>query len=230
MDDDDIRALDATVAGCASAHQALLAQLDALLADGTLSDERVGAPSLLEGWTVGHVLTHIARNAEGFTGILAAADRGEIVDQYEGGVEGRVAGIEAGAGRPAIEQVADVRRTIWALEQQIAVTTIGWEGSGRGTHGDLIPCVDLPFRRWREVEIHHVDLGLPGFTYDDWPVEYVREELRRHAMVAASRSPMGVGGTRGLPDGALAMPEARRLAWLTGRLVVADLPTPPPFP
>ncbi len=230
MDDDDLRALDATVIGCASAHQVLLAHLDALVADGTLTDERVRSPSLLDRWTVGHVLTHLARNADGFTGILAAAERGEVADQYEGGVEGRVAGIEAGAGRPAVQQVADVRRTIWALEQQIAVTTVGWEGSGRGSHGGLLPCLDLPFRRWREVEIHHADLGLPGFTVDEWPPDYVREELRRLGMVAASRTPMGVGGTNGVPAAALALPEARRLAWLTGRLTVPDLPSPPPFP
>ncbi len=133
MDDADLRALDATVTGCAGAHQTLLAHLDVLVADGTLTDDRARSPSLLDGWTVGHVLTHIARNADGFTGILAAAERGEIADQYEGGVEGRGAGIEAGAGRPAVQQVADVRRTIWALEQQIAVTTVGWEGSGRGS-------------------------------------------------------------------------------------------------
>ena len=100
MDDDDLRALDATVTGCAGAHQTLLAHLDALVADGTLTDNTARSPSLLDGWTVGHVLTHIARNADGFTGILAAAERGEIADQYEGGVEGRAAGIEGGTAGP----------------------------------------------------------------------------------------------------------------------------------
>jgi maleylpyruvate isomerase len=230
MDDDDLRALDAHVAGCARAHQALLSHLDALLADGTLTDDAVHEPSRLEGWTVGHVLTHLARNAEGMTGILAAAERGEIADQYAGGVDGRAAAIEAGAGRPAEVQVVDVRRTIWALEQQFAMTTVGWEGSGRGTRGDLMPCADVPFRRWREVEIHHADLGLPGFAFDDWSSDYVREELRRQGMVAGSRLPMGVGATGDLPAAALALSEPRRLAWLAGRLVAPDLPTPPRFP
>ncbi len=93
-----------------------------------------------------------------------------------------------------------------------------------------MPCLGLPFRRWREVEIHHADLGLPGFTFDEWPADYVREELRRLGMVAASRTPMGVGATGGLPGAVLALPEPRRLAWLTGRLRSPDLPTPPPFP
>ena len=54
-------------------------------------------PSLLPEWTRGHVLTHIARNADSFVRVLEAARRGEVVTQYEGGVAGRNADIEAGA-------------------------------------------------------------------------------------------------------------------------------------
>ncbi|MET0910545.1 MAG: maleylpyruvate isomerase N-terminal domain-containing protein, partial [Ilumatobacteraceae bacterium] len=43
-------------------------------------------PSLLPGWTRGHVLTHIARNADSFVRLLEAAGRGEVVTQYAGGV------------------------------------------------------------------------------------------------------------------------------------------------
>jgi hypothetical protein len=36
--------------------------------------------------------------------------------------------------------------------------------------------VDLLFVRWREVCVHHADLGL-GYTWADWDDEYVRLEL-----------------------------------------------------
>ncbi len=34
----------------------------------------------------------------------------------------------------------------------------------------------MPYFRWREVEIHHVDMGR-GYEPEDWPEEYVRREL-----------------------------------------------------
>ena len=45
------------------------------------------------------------------TWVLEASERGELVDRYPGGVERRNADIEAGAGRPAAEQIADVAAT-----------------------------------------------------------------------------------------------------------------------
>src|SRR5512134_97638 len=100
--DDRSRDLDDEIAGCAAAHQQLLAHID------PLDDAAIRLPSLLPGWTVGHVLTHVARNADSFVRILEGAERGEILDQYEGGVESRAADIEAGAGRSAGDLVHDV--------------------------------------------------------------------------------------------------------------------------
>ena len=77
------------------AHRALVDHLEAM-AGGAGADPAL--PSLLPGWTRGHVLTHIARNADSFVRVLEAARRGEVVTQYEGGVDGRNADIEAGAG------------------------------------------------------------------------------------------------------------------------------------
>ena len=61
------RALDDAVEGCAAAHQRLLADLD------SLEDAEIGRPSLLPGWTVGHVLTHLGRNADSRLQHLALA-------------------------------------------------------------------------------------------------------------------------------------------------------------
>jgi maleylpyruvate isomerase len=212
----DDRELDETVAGCAAAHQRLLAHLD------RLDEGDVRRPSLLAEWSVGHVLTHLSRNADSHVRMLTGAELGAILDQYEGGFEARAAAIEAGAGRSADELVGDVRRSIWRLEEAWATTTRrGWAGSGRGSRGDLQPCTDLPFRRWREVEVHHADLGLPGFSAADWSSGYVRRELDRQQMVWRSRTPMGIGGQ--LAE-ALALAPHVRLAWLLGRVSQPDLP------
>jgi maleylpyruvate isomerase len=210
----DLRELDRAVAGCAAAHQRLLAGLH------ELSDEQARAPSLLPGWTVGHVLTHLARNADGNVRMLEAANRGEVAAQYEGGAQSRAADIDAGAGRPAAELVADVRAAIYRLEQQWAVMTAeGWDGEGLGLSGTT-PMSQVPFSRWREVEVHHADLGL-GYGAQDWPADFVRLELRRLAMVWASRRPMGMTE---LPAAALAATPHERLQWLLGRRDIEGLP------
>ena len=71
----------------------------------------------------------------------------------------------------------------------------------RGEH----PVADLPFRRWREVEVHLVDLGL-GLTPDDWPIEFADRALPR--LLA------------GIPD----RTDPRTLAaWILGRGPAPDL-------
>ena len=212
--------LDRDVAGAAAAHQRLLAHLDELAADD--SDDRAdvaGRPSELPGWTVGHVLTHIARNADSHVRMLDGAAGGEVADQYEGGAAGRAADIDAGSTRPLHELVDDVRTSIWILERAWAGQPT-WEGSGRSASGSLIAVEDLAFRRWRETEVHHADLGL-GYTIADWPAEYVRLELTRMEMLWTARRPMGMGG---LPVAALAAEPHRRLAWLLGRADIDGVP------
>ena len=59
--------LDRDRAGAAEAHRAVIASLQ------RLTDAEVRQPSQLPGWTVGHVATHIARNAEGQRRMLEAA-------------------------------------------------------------------------------------------------------------------------------------------------------------
>lgn len=77
-----------------------------------LDDATMVRPSLLPGWTVAHVLTHLARNADSHCRRTRAAIEGVMVDQYPGGLEERTAEIEAGAGRPADTVIADVRSAV----------------------------------------------------------------------------------------------------------------------
>ncbi|CAB4364628.1 MAG: maleylpyruvate isomerase family mycothiol-dependent enzyme [Actinobacteria bacterium] len=207
------RELARDLVGATAAHAALL---DSII---DLTDAQVAQSSLLPGWTVGHVLTHIARNADGHALMLLAANRGEVGHQYVGGMEQRNEEIEQGARRSAVEQVADVATACAGLEAAWAAMTLtGWQGEGRSVAG-TVKVDDLPFRRWRETVVHHADLGV-GFTWRDWPAEYVRLELARSTMLWASRKPMGLTS---LPAAAATLPDHERLAWMLGRTAVAGL-------
>lgn len=151
------------------------AALAATIAD--LTDEVARLPSRLPGWSVSHVLTHVARNADSVVRRLEGAAAGRVVDQYAGGAEGRARGIEAGAGRPAAELVADVLATNRAVEAALtAFPDEAWDRLTRSVSGSEQPARDVVFSRWREVEVHHVDLGV-GYTPAQWPGDLVERWL-----------------------------------------------------
>lgn len=210
---DAARHLDRDVEGTAAAHQRLLADAD------RLSDADVARPSLLPGWSVGHVVTHLARAADGFVRMIDAANRGEVGRMYDS-AESRAADIEAGAHRPAGELVADLRRSIWRLEQAWATSTaVGWAGVGQVPAGRR-PIVELPFARWREADVHHADLGV-GYTPADWSEEFVRIELGVRERAWIERA----GGDRdSLPPAVLELAPHERVAWLLGRREVSGAP------
>ena len=205
--------LDRDRAGAAQAHAAVIATL------ANLRDEQVTQPSLLPKWTVGHVATHIARNAEGHLRMFEAARRGEIGPMYPGGREQRTGDIEAGADRPAMEILDDVTATAARLEAAWdAMPVAGWAGRGTTFTGEE-SMADLVFIRWRETAVHHADLGL-GFSWSDWDAGYVRLDLIRHTMLWASRKPMGMTA---LPPEAVLASDHQRLAWLLGRAEIDGL-------
>lgn len=215
MNESERRNLDAEVAGCAGSHQTLLSWLDGLVADGTVESSRA---SLLPGWTVGHVLTHLARNAQALTGMIEGARVGEERVMYRS-ADARTADIEAGAARSLTEIVDDLRRSVWRLEQAWAsLDATGWAGHGIAAMGRL-PVVEFPWRRWREVEVHRLDLGL-GYTWEHWPTEYVTSDL-------AHRSAQWLGDPANtLPGEVAAAPDRQRLAWLLGRASGLASPAP----
>lgn len=181
---------------CIEAHNRLVERISGL------TDDEARRPSLLPGWTVGHVLTHIARNADGHALRLSGALRGEEVARYPGGSEERDRAIEEGSGRTARELADDVAASNARLEEVWrASEAAGWPGTELMA-GDKWRTVDSPLRRLREVEIHHYDLGL-GYSAAEWPDEYSAWELER--------------ALEGLP-GRLDGDQARQLLlWLIGR-------------
>ena len=218
--DDFGRTLNIHVAGCAESHQRLLQSLDAL------TDDQCREPSALPGWTRGHVLSHLARNAESHVHVLQCAARGEVGEQYVGGAKARKQGIETHALDSAESLVASVRKSIYALEGQWAATNSeGWQGHGVNSAGATIAMSDIVFLRWREVEVHHADLAL-DFTFADWNSTYVRYELDRQVMMWRASKPMGLTP---VPKIALQLPPSERLAWFLGRTEVEGLPKVPSY-
>ena len=140
------------------------------LADEQWSDADVRAASLLPDWTRGHVLTHLARNADGIARTLSGALRGEHLARYPDGTAGRNADIEAGTGRPLAEQLLDVQQSADRLDRLFAAVA---EADGWGLECDDRTAGAYVAGRWREVEIHRVDLG-GSYGAADWPAAFVR--------------------------------------------------------
>jgi maleylpyruvate isomerase len=150
---------------------------DRLLASASaLTDAGVREPSLLPGWTRGHVLTHIARNADGLGNLLRWARTGITTPMYASR-EARRADIEAGAGRSAADLAADVQATAIAFAAEAAsLPDEAWAAQVQGLTGPPIPGRGVLDWRLREVEIHHVDLAV-GYRPGDWPGEFVTASL-----------------------------------------------------
>jgi maleylpyruvate isomerase len=158
---------DAEIAECRTSHERLHRSIQAL------DDAAMRRPSRLPGWTVGHVVTHLARNADSVVRRLSAVMDGRMVDQYEGGPAGRAAEIEAGAVRSAAEIYDDLVRADDGVEAVFEVVPEeAWERPFATPNAwkefQQQPASFLPFTRWREVETHHVDLGI-GYEFADWP-------------------------------------------------------------
>ena len=187
-----------------------------------LDDEAVRAPSLLPGWTRGHVVTHVARNADAVCRLLHWARTGEETAMYPSR-EARDAEIEDGARRSASELEADVESSAERLLAGLAdLPGDRRQAVVRGGGGKEVPAYDLLWQRIREVAYHHVDLDI-GHRFADLPAPVIArglpEAIERTGVDPAEH---GVRGT----DGDL-------LGWLTGRqggerLESHDaLPTPP---
>src|SRR6266581_4705316 len=152
-----------------------------------LSDAQAREPSLLPGWTRGHVLSHIARNADGMVSLLRWARTGTETPMYAS-AESRGADIEAGAGRPAASLAADVRESAARLAAAAAAMPGGaWTTRVRALNGPAFPALGVLDRRLSEVEIHHVDLAA-GYSPADWPDDFLLEALPRVAESFAGRA------------------------------------------
>jgi len=142
-----------TLTGWAAAGQAGVER-----AAGGLDPAQLAGPSRLPGWTRGHVLSHLARNADALVNLLTWARTGTEARMYASPTE-RTDDIEAGAGRALPEQLADLT----AAGQRFAAAAAAVPPERRtftvlSGQGREIPASEVPWLRVREVWLHLVDL------------------------------------------------------------------------
>lgn len=181
-------------------------------------------PSLLPGWSCGHVLAHLARNTDSMLNLLAWARTGVVTPQYSS-AEAREAEIQAQAGRSVAEHLADLQDGAARLAGAVRdLPEEAWRATVSGMRPPPHPAWYILVRRLREVEIHHVDLDA-GYGPADWPALFVRRELhdclaswsRAESTVSEIRFTAGQVWT-GLGEGPVVDGSpAPVLAWLIGR-------------
>ncbi len=148
-----------------------------LLAVATaLTDHDVRQSSNLSGWTVGHVLSHIAFNAEAFVQCAADLRAGRTGTMYPEGFAGRAQAIETGSLRSANDIVTHLRESANAFELSwsdappagLCITASGFPEFSSDT---------VLLRRLREVEVHGADTGLASLGYAHWSQPFVAADL-----------------------------------------------------
>ncbi|WP_326706429.1 MULTISPECIES: maleylpyruvate isomerase family mycothiol-dependent enzyme [Streptomyces] len=135
---------------------------------GKWDNAALAEPSRLPGWSRGHVLTHLSRNADAIGNVL----RG--LPMYASS-EMRDADIEAGASRSLDEQLADFRESADRL-RAAADEPADWSRTVTLRNGVTDSVSRVPFRRLVEVELHHVDLDA-GYELEDLPADFTEREI-----------------------------------------------------
>ncbi|CAL9413204.1 maleylpyruvate isomerase family mycothiol-dependent enzyme [Streptomyces sp. enrichment culture] len=205
-----------------------------LTAVGKLDNASVTQSSRLPGWSRGHVLAHLARNADALVNVL------EGRPMYVSG-EARDADIERDAPRLLEAQLTDVRESA-ARFQETGAAPADWSRTLTLRNGVTDTASRVPFRRWIEVELHHVDLGI-GYELEDLPADFTEREtdflaarFAGHPDVPPTRLTDGTrawrtGREADAPEVTVTGAPADLLGWLAGRragsaLTVAGGPLP----
>ncbi|QHC21747.1 maleylpyruvate isomerase family mycothiol-dependent enzyme [Streptomyces sp. GS7] len=211
-----------------------------LISLSKLDDDAIGEPSLLPGWTRGHVLAHLARNADALVNLLTWA-RTDVRTPMYASAAARDGDIERDADRPLAAHLEDLRESaarFAAAAQALPEERRAFRVEMR--NGVVERADRLALRRLAEVELHHVDLGV-GYAVEQLPPAFLDSELDFLAAVKFAGHPAlpalelrtGDGRTwrTGSGDGTEAAPvvvtgpAASLVGWLTGRADGAGLDT-----
>ncbi|MFK0008845.1 maleylpyruvate isomerase family mycothiol-dependent enzyme [Paenarthrobacter sp. NPDC090520] len=131
----------------------------------TMDESSIAEASELPGWTRGHVLAHISGIAKAMARQLEYARRGEKIELYDGGMEGRTKAIDLAAGHSLAEHTASVTAAVdSAVGAFDALDPDGWQARITYRDGTVL---DGGLALWRELVIHAADLGL-GYGPETW--------------------------------------------------------------
>lgn len=207
-----------------------------------LDDGKVVGPSQLPGWTRGHVITHLARNADAWVNLLTWARTGIEHPMYTSRAD-RDADIEEGAHR--LPQV--IREDLLAActrfgEAADRLTGTDWLAPVAHRTGRVFPASEIPAMRLFEVWVHLVDLDA-GVGFADVPESHLEQlvEIAVYPHVERTEgAPVRLqvelpdGGQRrwllvvpGASTEEVSGPAAAMLGWLAGRGSSDGLPVLP---
>jgi maleylpyruvate isomerase len=199
---DEVRA---ALGEIAATHQRIENQV------ANLTAEQLRAPSLLEGWSRAHVVAHLANNAMAFVGMLSGVLGGELVAQYPGGDEQRALDIEARSTLRPLPLGAMLSSGHVQFEAAAgALDDDQWYAPTEARVG-LRPAWALVWSRWREAEVHLVDMDA-GFDIADWSTAFVDVALAAERRCLVRRLPDGRGG-----EVETSGDDRQLLWWLMGR-------------
>ncbi|MEU5399325.1 maleylpyruvate isomerase family mycothiol-dependent enzyme [Streptomyces sp. NPDC005963] len=198
-----------------------------LSAAGSLDNALLAGPSRLPGWSRGHVLAHLARNADALVNVL------EGRPMYESAAA-RDDDIERDAPRPLTAQLDDVRDSAARLGA-VGARPAEWNRTVELRNGVTDSASRVPFRRLVEVELHHVDLDV-GYELEDLPADFTAREIAFltdrftghtgvppiHVIAAAGTGEWHTGGTEGKRV-TVEGPAPVLLGWLAGRRTGTEL-------
>ncbi|MGW0363534.1 maleylpyruvate isomerase family mycothiol-dependent enzyme [Streptomyces sp. NPDC002990] len=191
-----------------------------LTAVAKLDKAALAEESHLPGWSRGHILAHLARNADALVNVF------EGRPMYESATA-RDADIERDAGRTLEEHLTDVRDSA-ARFLAVAERPQDWSRTVELRNGVTDLAANVPFRRLVEVELHHVDLNI-GYELSDLPEEFTAREIAFLAdrwsarpevpptALAATDGRTWRTGSAGDPAVTVSGTPAGLLAWLSGR-------------
>ncbi|MET7686091.1 maleylpyruvate isomerase family mycothiol-dependent enzyme [Streptomyces sp. NPDC005423] len=192
-----------------------------LTAAAALDGATVTHPSGLPDWSRGHVLAHLARNADALVNVLEGRPMYASADA-------RDLDIERDAPRPLDAHLADLRESAARFQSAGAAPAADWSRTVELRNGVVDSASRVPFRRWIEVELHHVDLGI-GYELEDVPPEFTEREssflaerFAGHPDVPATHLSDGTrawrtGRAADEPEVSVTGRPADLLGWLCGR-------------
>lgn len=194
-----------------------------------ISDDEWQAATALPGWSRAHIATHLAREADALRRVTEAALEGRQIPLYSSPQQ-RFVDIEEGAMRRGLDlQIdldtsADTLNTCW---DAVTDWTLPLD-IGRGP----MTLANLPIIRFREVTIHHIDLGV-GFTVDDlepvpalWLLDFRISQFAGQGIPAfriQSESSVEAVLGEGEPTRTVTGTDARLWGWLNGRVGPEDV-------
>ena len=194
-----------------------------------LDDADMRAPSILPGWTRGHVVAHVAHNSEGLTRLARWARTGVETPMYPSR-EARDAQIEQTSHSSAYTLRALFEEgSERLLEEFQSLNGADWMTQVRLGTGRELAAERLPWMRTRELWIHRLDLGT-GEGLDSMPVATqlaMLDDVARDVMdradgesievVSSTGESWNLGTGEAEPRVTVAGTPADLLTWLIGR-------------